>query len=149
MSKFLFLKLSDHIRRDRVGKAHMVMMGHRQNVSSLSLSCQHNSPLGHPWIFAFSWWHEFFRYNLVFMFLYNQRRGLIFITDQKISVFLEKERNSLVSINVVYTINFFFFLCSTNERPQNLTSEKKLLLWLIVLWVGRAQLGGSPLGPPM
>lgn len=83
------------------------------------------------------------------MFLYNQRRGLIFITDQKISVFLEKERNSLVSINVVYTINFFFFLCSTNERPQNLTSEKKLLLWLIVLWVGRAQLGGSPLGPPM
>lgn len=83
------------------------------------------------------------------MFLYNQRRGLIFITDQKISVFLEKERNSLVSINVVYTINFFFFLYSTNERPQNLTSEKKLLLWLIVLWVGRAQLGGSPLGPPM
>lgn len=30
-----------------------------------------------------------------------------------------------------------------------ITSEKKLLLWLIVLWVGRAQLGGSPLGPPM
>ena len=47
---------------------------------------------------------------------------------QKISVFLEKERNSLVSINVVYTINFFFFLYSTNERPQNLMSEKKNII---------------------
>lgn len=53
VSKFLFLKLPNAIRRDRLAKTHMVISKSKQNLNSILFSCQHTGPLWNPQIFSF------------------------------------------------------------------------------------------------
>lgn len=117
MSKFLSLKLSNHIRRDRLAKTLTGTTSCKQNLNSVLLSCQHTSLLWHTQIFYFSQEHEFFRYTLVFMFFYNQRIRLVYIVDPNQSV-LPRMRK-IPQYQKVYIINLFFFLFSMTQLQNN------------------------------